>query len=473
MAVTPQLEPGGEPLPFAAPAQRDPALEEFLAEASTLLTRWLATAEQRPPLPALSVMPAVEPEAWGLSSERLLGDLQLVMEGAFNANHPGAIAHLDPPPLAASVVAELICAGMNNNLLAEELSPSLSRLERSLCAWLARQLGLGETSGGVLASGGSLSNLTALVTARHRRGLAQNPRAVVLASADAHVSLNKAIAVMGLPPEALVTVPVDACGRLDPTLAADRLRDLETAGRPVLALVATAGTTVRGAVDPLSDLAALCRPAGVWLHVDGAIGAVCGLSPRHRHRVEGLGLADSITINPQKLLGITKTSSALLLREPETLPAAFGTGLPYMEPSWGEAHGGECGLQGTRSGEILKLWLGLRQLGLGGIEAVIDGAIERRRCLQGLLNPLALDLVSGPMHLLAFAPTGADPDQAERWARHTRQRLLERHLMLSRPLYGGRHHLKAVLGNPHTREEHLGAVADVVNASLVDGALGP
>jgi sulfinoalanine decarboxylase len=239
----------------------------------------------------------------------------------------------------------------------------------------------------------------------------------------------------------------------------------------VIALVATAGTTVRGAVDPLAELAALCRRAGIWLHVDGAIGAVCALSARHRHRVDGLGMADSITLNPQKLLGITKTSSALLLRQPDLLLSAFGTGLPYMEPSWGEAHGGECGLQGTRSGEVLKLWLGLRQLGLSGIEAVIDGAIERRRLLERKLQPLELELLGGPLHLLAFTPTGVDRDQAERWSTRTRQRLLEDQLMLSRPLYRGRHHLKAVLGNPHTQDVHLNSLAKVVAASLIDADL--
>jgi sulfinoalanine decarboxylase len=182
--------------------------------------------------------------------------------------------------------------------------------------------------------------------------------------------------------------------------------------------------------------------------------------------VAGLELADSITVNPQKLLGITKTSSLLLLAEPERLAACFGTGLPYMEASWGGGHGGEWGLQGSRAAEVLKLWLGLRQLGLSGIEAVVDGAIGRRRHLQRQLEPLGLDLCGGPLHLLAFTPAGASPSQAEAWSAQTRQRLLEGQLMLSRPLYGGRHHLKAVLGNPYTTNAHLDQLADLVAHSL-------
>ena len=458
-----------QPLPFASPEQLDPRLQDFLEQASRQLCVWLGSAAERSPLPGLSVLPPVEPEGHGLAPEVLLADLQLVMDGAFNPNHPGALAHLDPPPLPASVAADLICAGLNNNMLAEELSPSLSRLERSLTAWLAEQLGLPAGSGGVAASGGTLSNLMALVTARRQRGLAVDGRAVVVASIDAHVSLAKALAVMGLPPEALRPVAVDSQGRLDPSALEVELDQLERAGLPVIAVVATAGTTVRGAVDPLSAIAGICQRRGQWLHVDGAIGAVFGLVPTHRHRVAGLERADSITVNPQKLLGITKTSSLLLLARPHALAEAFHTGLPYMEPSWGGSHGGESGLQGTRPAEILKLWLGLRQLGLLGIEAVLDGAIQRRRQLQALLAPNErLQLVCGSFHLLAFTPHQLDAAGSQAWSDRTRQRLLQEQLMLSRPHYAGRHYLKAVLGNPHTKPAHLENLARVVHASLDD-----
>ncbi|MGB5136497.1 MAG: pyridoxal-dependent decarboxylase [Prochlorococcaceae cyanobacterium] len=467
LARAPQAQRGIPPLPYASPPGHDHALQEFLEQASRRLCAWLGSAAQRPPLPGLSLMPAVEPAQLAQPVDQLLADLQLVMDGAYNPGHPGALAHLDPPALGASIVAELVCAGLNNNLLAEELSPSLTRLERSLMAWLAERLGLPAGSGGVPASGGTLSNLMALVTARRSRDLATCSEAVVLASADAHISLAKSLAVMGLPADALRQVPVDLQGAMDAAQLEHELEVLAARRIPVIAVVATAGTTVRGAVDPLLAIAALCRRHRVWLHVDGAIGAVFGLSAAHRSRVPGLDQADSLTVNPQKLLGITKTSSLLLLAEPRLLESAFGTGLPYMEPSWGGGHGGEQGIQGTRPAEVLKLWLGLRQLGLDGIEAVLDGAVARRSALQELLAAIpGLRLVGGPLHLLAFTPEHGDGAAAERWSLATRQRLLEDDLMLSRPLYRGRHHLKAVLGNPHTGSSELERVADVVAASL-------
>ncbi|MFQ6537255.1 pyridoxal phosphate-dependent decarboxylase family protein [Aphanothece stagnina] len=467
MASAPPAPRAIPPLPFASPDQPDARLQAFLEQASAQLCAWLGSAASRSPLPGLSVLPCIEPQRLGLSDEVLLADLQLVMDGAFSPSHPGALAHLDPPPLPASIAADLICAGLNNNLLAEELSPSLSRLERSLAAWLAEQLGLGKGAGGVAASGGSLSNLMALVTARQAAGLGCRGDAVVVCSADAHVSLAKALTVMGLPPQALVRVPTGPEGGLDPGRLQVQLERLAAGGVPVIAVVATAGTTVRGAVDPLKPIAALCRRYGHWLHVDGAIGAVFALSPRHRHRVAGLEEADSVTVNPQKLLGITKTSSLLLLARPQALELAFGTGLPYMEPSWGGAHGGEQGLQGTRPAEILKLWLGLRQLGHEGIEAVLDGAIQRRRELQALLAAIPeLTLLGGQLHLLAFTLREGSGAAAEDWSQRTRQALLDQQLMLSRPLHGGRYHLKAVLGNPHTRSEHLRRISGVVAESV-------
>ena len=206
-------------------------------------------------------LPEVAPGLEGAGVESLLSDLQQVMDGAYQPSHPGALAHLDPPPLTASIAAEMVCAGLNNNLLAEELSPGLTGLEHDLCRWFCHRIGLPEGSGGVLASGGTLSNLMALVSARAALGSMQRDP-VLLCSQDAHVSINKAARVMGLSEDALQMLPVAPDGGLCLDALGERLTTLQAQGRPCLAVVATAGTTVRGAIDPLSDLAALCRDEG-------------------------------------------------------------------------------------------------------------------------------------------------------------------------------------------------------------------
>lgn len=187
-------------------------MHSFLGEASSNLCEWLADSVSQGPIPDSFDLPKVFPEKKGVSNTVLLKDIQLLMNGSFRPSHPGALAHLDPPPLSASIVGELICAGLNNNLLAEELSPSLSSLERKLCKWFCQKLELGNLSGGVAASGGSLSNLMALVMARNIAGVESDPSAVFFASDDCHVSLLKAVRIMGLKPESLQKIPTDEKG---------------------------------------------------------------------------------------------------------------------------------------------------------------------------------------------------------------------------------------------------------------------
>ena len=129
-------------------------------------------------------------------------------------------------------------------------------------------------------------------------------------------------------------------------------------------------------------------------------------------------------------------------------------------------HGGEIGLQGTRPAEILKLWLGLRQLGEAGIAAPLSGALQRRQTLAAQLDPEKFMLLSGDLHLLAFHPQEGGIDAANCWSEETRQTLLSHGYMLSRPFYGDRFCLKAVLGNPHTTVQHLSDLSDRLNGSL-------
>ncbi len=451
--------------PFASPEHLDPNLLAFLEQASSRLCRWLGEASERGPLPTLLPLPHIAPLKKGLSMDDLLEELQLVMDGSYHPSHPGSLAHLDPPPLTASIAADLVCAGLNNNLLAEELSPSLSRLERLLCKWFADRLGMSSSAGGVAVSGGSLANLMALVVARENAGLQSDSQAVVIASADAHVSLAKAIRVMGLNNNSLKTLPTDVDGRMSLEALEKLFCDLKTYGQKCFALVATAGTTVRGAIDPLNELADFCLKEGIWFHVDAAIGGVFALAESTAPLVKGISSADSITVNPQKLLGIAKTSSLLLVAKSSQLISTFSTGLPYLEPAWGEAHGGEMGLQGTRPAEVLKLWLGLRQLGEEGISLLLEQAIERRCYLERKLDSSKLDVIGGDLHLVACSLKGSDANEVSAWSLKTRQNLLAYQFMLSRPLYQGRHYLKAVLGNPFTQSNHLDELAKILNSS--------
>ncbi len=453
--------------PFASPHNLDRQLYSLLRDASSNLCDWLADSGSQSPIPNSFDLPEVTPGREGVSNKVLLKELQLLMNGAYRPSHPGSLAHLDPPPLSASIVGELICAGLNNNLLAEELSPSFSSLERKLCQWFCEKLGLGNLSGGVAASGGTLSNLMALVMARKIAGLESDPSAVFFASDDCHVSLSKAVRIMGLKQECLQTVPTDEKGKLNISCLNSILKKIKSEGKKCFAVVATAGTTVRGAVDPISEIAQFCQKENIWLHVDGAIGGIYGLSTITSKLVEGLSSADSITINPQKILGIAKTSSLLLVSNKSHLSSTFSTGLPYAEPLIGnDEHGGELGIQGTRSAESLKLWIGLRQLGEEGIEKILLDSIKRRSYLESIIDSSKFKIISGPLHLLALTPINYNSSQSSDWSVKTRNSLLNRKFMLSRPIYKDRSYLKAVMGNPNTKFEDLKLLARLINDSI-------
>ena len=453
--------------PFASPDQLDPKLLIFLEEACGKLCDWFAQAGRSGPLPTSIHKIEIAPQVLGLSKESLLDDLNSIMDCAYRPSHPGSLAHLDPPPLTSSIVGDLISSGLNNNLLANELSPSLSNLERQLCLWFAKRLGMPEEAGGVAASGGTLSNLMALVIARQQAGMQNDPDAVVIASADAHISFAKAISVMGLKPDALQTIPTNIDGQITTENVVDQINKLRKVGRRCFAVIATAGTTVRGAIDPLYDLSQLCIRQGLWLHVDAAIGGVFALSDNTSSLVRGISFANSVALNPQKLLGISKTSSLLLVANRTNLKTTFGTQMPYLEPSSDDdIHGGEIGLQGTRSADVLKLWLGLRQLGETGIDNLLQSAITRRIYLEKKLDNSLFNILTGPLHLIALTPSSTFNKLSSQWAMDTRDYLLKNKFMLSRPFYQGEHYLKAVLGNPHTENSHLDRLSEIINQSL-------
>jgi glutamate/tyrosine decarboxylase-like PLP-dependent enzyme len=452
---------------FASPNHSDPKFKSFLEDACGSLCSWISTTHEKGPLPSLFDLPDVQPCLEGLPPEQLLEDIQKLMSGSYHSSHPGALAHLDPPPLTGSIIGELICAGLNNNLLAEELSPSITKLERSLCKWISEQLGMPSTSGGVAACGGSLANLMALLVARSNSNSRYNSDAVVLVSEEAHVSIARAVSVMGLPPDSLCKISTDEDGRIDITSLKKKFAEIKTLGKTCIAVVATAGTTVRGAIDPLTEISHFCRVENLWLHVDAAIGGVFALSTSTKKLVSDLSKANSVTVNPQKLLGITKTSSLLLVSHFDDLFKCFSTGFPYIEPSSDlQVQGGEIGLQGTRAAEIIKLWIGLRQLGQNGIQLLLEQAIFRRRYLAEKLDSRKLKVITGPLHLLAVTPLNATSLEADEWSVRTKSQLLESNFLLSRPKYQNRYYLKAVMGNPHTQTSHIDELAEALNQSV-------
>jgi len=482
------LPPGVPDDAFADPhgGNRD-AVARVLHDAVDLVVAQLAGAAARPPMPAESALPrelwapdALVPAA-SAPAGALLAELRTLLGGAMNPGHPGYVGHMDSVPTVMSLVAELAAAAANNNMSSVEMSPAFSHLEWRLAAELGARFGLGARAGGVMTGGGTLANVLALTVARNRAfagqaihaegvaGLARRP--VLLASELAHTSLQKAAMLLGLGTSAVVPVGTDARGRIDPDALERAIAAAERHGEAPFAVVATAGTTVTGSVDPLDAVADVARRNALWLHVDAAYGGALVFSPRERHRLAGVEHADSVTFNPQKWLYVAKTCAVALFRDVRALDDHVRVAAPYMRERDDGAGAvpnlGELGIQGTRHADVLKLWLTLKHLGTTGMAALVEHghALTRAFVARVRARPyLALAPECAPepeMNLVCFrgTPEWVPPAGWDAWNAELQDALVAGgQAFLSLPRFRGEAWLRAVLLNPAMTEATLDAM---------------
>ena len=323
----------------------------------------------------------------GDTAEALEELRQVWLDDAVWFHDPAYAAHLNCPVVIPALLAELLLAGVNASLDTFDQSVGATFVERHVVDWTAGRIGLGPRADGIFTSGGTQSNLQALFLAREE-ARRHHPdtgldRLRVLASREAHFSVQTSARLLGLDPRAVVAVDTDADRRLDPDALATALARVVAAGDVPVAVLATAGTTDFGAIDPLTAVADLCRSFGAWLHVDAAYGGGLLTSSRLRPRLAGIERADSVTVDFHKTWFQPVSASALLVRDAEVLRHVTWHA-DYLNPrvASGPQPPDQVGksLQTTRRFDALKVWLTLRVLGadtLGGyVEHVVDLAQE-------------------------------------------------------------------------------------------------
>jgi len=440
-----------------------------------LLTR-LETADERSPLPEQSTAPSVAIPQSPRSQDDLLDDLETVVEGSMNPAHPGYVGHMDTMPTTISVLGDLVASAVNNNMLSVEMSPVFSELEVQLTEAVADEFALGPDAGGVLASGGSLANLHALSVARnhafdvHGGGLTGLDREPVLfASEVSHTSLQKAAMLLGVGIDAVVAVETDDHSRMDPAALEQAIARAERDGRAPFCVVATAGTTTTGNIDPLPEIHRIADDHDLWLHVDAAYGGALVFSEAERGRLDGIGAADSVTFNPQKWCYVAKTCAMALFADVDVLQEDFRIGAPYMRGDDAIPNLGEMSVQGTRRAEVLKLWLTLQHLGREGLAQLIDESYRlTAKVRDRVAEHEALELASDPeMNLVCFraAPEWCPPDERDDLNSRLQQTLLSEHdVFVSLPTYRANRWLRVVLLNPFTDEEVSNRLFDGIDA---------
>ena len=290
-------------------------------------------------------------------------------------DHPGYFAFIPACGTFPGALGDLLASALNPYVGTWMEAAGPSRLELVVLSWFKEWIGYPEQAAGVLVSGGSSANMTALACARETLLGPMTSGAVAYVSDQGHSSFARAARLLGFRPDQLRVLPTDRDGRLRPeTLAAAIDADVR-AGRTPLFAAGVAGTTNTGAIDPLAALARVCRDRGVWFHVDGAYGGFAAITERGRAALAGIELADSVTLDPHKWLYQPFECGSLLVRDGRHLRRAFEIVPDYLRDSAvgdAEVNFADHGLQLSRGSRALKIWLSIGFFGVPAFRAAID-----------------------------------------------------------------------------------------------------
>jgi len=349
----------------------------------------------------------------GSPIEDMVPILRDVIANSVVVSHPATAAHLHCPPLVASLAAEVVISALNQSMDSFDQAPIATVVEQKIIAWLCSEARLPAGSGGTFTTGGSQSNYMGLLLARdaflherwnwsaQRDGLPpETPKLRILCSEVAHFTVKKSAAQLGLGTNAVVPVAVDDHFRMDPSALSQALDQLRRQRLLPMAVVATAGTTDFGSIDPLLEIADLVRSYGPWLHVDAAYGGALLFSALHRDKLAGLEKADSVAIDFHKLFWQPIPASVFLLGDARHFDT-IEMHADYLNP---EIHDGEgipnlvtTSLLTSRRFDALKLWICCQSLGRSKLAAMIDRTIQLANHSAGLIsNSRSLQLMCEP-----------------------------------------------------------------------------
>jgi aromatic-L-amino-acid/L-tryptophan decarboxylase len=395
----------------------------------------------------------------GRDPETVLDYVSACVEApGFATTSPRFMAYIPGGGLFPSALGDFLAAVSNKYSGFASASPGAARLENATVAWLARIIGYPESAAGTLTSGGSIANLTAIVAARDAR----DPDGVgaVYATRFAHHCVDKALHIAGRGNAPKRQVATDARYRMSVDALEEAMEQDCAAGiRPWL-VVASAGTVDTGAVDPLDEIASLCRRYDAWLHVDGAYGGLFALCPEGRDILSGIELADSVALDPHKSLFLPYGTGAVLVREGRFLLQSFSANAEYMQPL-GESEVGpspaDLSPELTRHFRALRLWLPLQLAGISAFRAAQAEKLALARYFHARLSEMDRFDPGPPPDLSVVAfryrPKHGDPDDFnERLLRHLQE---EGRVMLSGTRIDGRHFLRCAILSFRTHIEHV------------------
>jgi len=386
----------------SALADRDGVLREL---SHHLTQAWASFDHPRPSEPEPDA-DLVDRLGWALppggsDPRTALNDAVQILESSISPSRPLFLAYVGSSGLEAGVLATALLAAYDANLATAAGAADL--LDKQAVQWIAEFVGF-PVAEGHFTSGGQTSNLTAILTAREhalpgaREDGMEGRRATVYCSAEAHHSISRAVEAAGIGRRFLRLVPIDAEHRMRADDLAEAIARDRADGFIPVAVVATAGTTLTGAVDPLDAIADVCAREDVWLHVDGAYGLPAAATPTAKGHFRGLERADSATIDAHKWLGMQKSCSVVLVRHKGALRAAFGHEENYMLHDADSANPVDSTFEYSRPFRSLKVWLSMRVHGADQFRAWIERTLAHaERFTEAVRVDPAFELLHEPM----------------------------------------------------------------------------
>jgi glutamate/tyrosine decarboxylase-like PLP-dependent enzyme len=311
--------------------------------------------------------------------------------------HPRFFGYVASPGSAAAIMGELLAAGLNANVTSWRSAPAAAEIEHVVIDWLKTMIGCDSRAAGVLVSGGSMANLSALAVARTRAdpdigrfGAGRRGSLQVYTSSEAHFSIEKAARLLGIGSENVQAIPTDTSLRMDLAELDRRIDRDRRAGRNPMCIVANAGTVNTGVVDPLDEIANIAERHHVWLHVDGAYGALAALAPSARHLFTGIERADSVALDPHKWLYTSVGCGCVLYRNPQPAIDTFAHNAAYTRPVGllrDEAFAfWDLSPELSRPFRALSVWLQIKLWGTRDLASAIESNIACARHFGSLVQ---------------------------------------------------------------------------------------
>jgi aromatic-L-amino-acid decarboxylase len=408
---------------------------------------------------------------------------QFLFDHSLFNGHPRFFGYITAPPAPIGILGDLLAAAVNPNVGAWTLSPAATEIESQTVRWIAEFIGYPTDCGGLLVSGGNMANLVCFMAARAAKarwdvrahGVAGDSgrRLRVYGSVETHTWIQKAADMGGLGTESIRWIPTDANLGMDVGALRRQLEADATEGDVPCMVIGTAGSVSTGTVDPLPDIGALCREHDVWFHVDAAYGGFAATLPEAPDELRALGGADSVAVDPHKWLYAPLEAGCALVRDPETLRAAFAYHPPYYHFDERATNYVDYGPQNSRGFRALKVWLALRHVGAAAYRKMIADDIRLSQAMAEAVGRHAeLQPITQALSIATFRyvprdlRTNVGEQEIERYLDTLNRELLDRlqrggEAFVSNAIVDGRYVLRACIVNFHSSRADVEAVLEI------------